>query len=383
MQTEKLYERDSELRTFEAEVLSCRPQGTHYAVVLDRTAFFPEGGGQPADQGELGGARVLDVHVAGGEILHYTDRALAVGERVRGEVDDARRREMTQQHSGEHIFSGLTHRLFGYDNVGFHIGRDAVTMDFNGPMTREDALKIERLANEVIWKNVPIEAFVPTPEELTHLEYRSKKEIDGDVRIVRIEGADCCACCGTHFARTGSIGQIKVTGIQNYKGGVRISILCGVRALAYEDAALETLREAAGLLNGKQEETAERVARLLSERDSLRHGREALALQLFELQAAKEEGPVRLVCAAAPLAQPGKAAAKLAGEDGTGLALIPQEDGGWRFALCSPVKDVRPATRVLIARFGGKGGGPADLTQGVLSGGTEWEIRAALKEAMA
>ena len=382
METRTLYEQDAELRVFEARVLSCRPRGEGYAVVLDRTAFFPEGGGQPADQGFLGEARVLDVHITGGEITHCTDKPLDEGAVVRGEVDDARRMEMTQQHSGEHIFSGLTHREFGYDNVGFHIGRDAVTMDFNGPMTREDALRIERMANEVIWRNVPIEVFVPAREELRQLEYRSKKEIDGDVRIVRIEGADCCACCGTHFARTGSIGQIKVIGIQNYKGGVRVSILCGVRALAWEDGAAETLRETAALLNGKQEETAERVARLLQERDSLRHDREMLALRLFETQAQAEKGPVRVVSAAAPMGQPGKAAAWLAGEDGTGMALSPQEDG-WRFALCSPVRDVRPATRALIGRFGGKGGGPADLTQGILCGGTEAEIRAVLTETMA
>ena len=140
---------------------------------------------------------------------------------------------MMQQHSGEHMFSGLVHGLFGYDNVGFHIGTEAVTMDFNGMLTEEDVRRVELLANQAVWRDQPVEAFVPGREALANIEYRSKKEIDGDVRIVRIEGVDTCACCGTHVHTTGAVGQIKVIGVQKYKSGVRVSILCGRRALAY------------------------------------------------------------------------------------------------------------------------------------------------------
>ena len=159
--TIRLYDQQPELLTFEATVLSCERKGEGYAVVLDRTAFFPEGGGQGADHGTLGGARVLDAHESGGEVLHLTDAPLAAGAQVEGRVDAQRRRSMSQQHSGEHIFSGLVHRLFGYDNVGFHIGSEAVTMDFSGPMTEEDVRRVELLANEAVWADLPVEAFVP------------------------------------------------------------------------------------------------------------------------------------------------------------------------------------------------------------------------------
>ncbi len=377
--TEKLYERDGALRVFTARVLACEAAPGGFAVVLDRTAFFPEGGGQPGDRGRLGGAAVKDTHVREGVVRHLTDAPLEPGREVTGEVDDAFRREMTQQHSGEHIFSGLVHGLFGYDNVGFRIGAEEVTMDFSGPMTWEDAMRVERLANEAVWADRPVEVFVPSPEELARLEYRSKKALEGPVRIVRIEGADCCACCGMHVKRTGEIGQIKVVGLMNYKGGVRVSIRCGVRALRYENAMLDAMREAARLLSAKPEELPERVRGLEAERDGLRRAREEIALRLFEAEAARETGEIRVV--QAELAQPGKAAARLASGAKAALVVCPQGEG-FRFALCSEAEDVRPATRALLSRFGGKGGGPKDLTQGVFSGGTPGEFRAALREAL-
>ena len=249
--TIRLYDQDAELMAFTATVRACERRGEGYAVVLDRTAFFPEGGGQGADHGTLGEAHVLDTHEVQGEVVHTTDAPLAVGSVVEGHVDAARRRAMMQQHSGEHIFSGIVHRLFGYDNVGFHIGTEAVTMDFNGPMTAEDIRRVELLANEAVWADIPVEAFVPPREELAQLSYRSKKAIDGDVRIVRIAGADTCACCGTHVKSTGCIGQIKVIGWQKYKSGVRVSILCGGRALDEENALMEQVRRVSVALSAK------------------------------------------------------------------------------------------------------------------------------------
>ena len=226
-----LYDKDSSILEFDAVVLSCEQKGEQYIVTLDQTAFFPEGGGQGADHGVLGGVNVLDAHEVKGEVLHLTDGQLTVGETVHGSVDAVRRLSMMQQHSGEHIFSGIVHQLFGYDNVGFHIGSEAVTMDFNGPLTDEDVLRVERMANEIVWKNIPVVTLLPSPEELANMEYRSKKALSGEVRIVTIAGADTCACCGTHVKYTGSIGQIKVLSCQKYKSGVRVSILCGMRAL--------------------------------------------------------------------------------------------------------------------------------------------------------
>ena len=382
--TIRLYDEDSSLLTFTATVTACEPRkGGGWDITLDRTAFFPEGGGQCADHGLLGGAHVLDAHESGGEVHHYTDAPLPVGERVEGRVDSARRLEMMQQHSGEHIFSGLVHKLFGYDNVGFHIGSEAVTMDFNGPLTEADARRIEVLANEAVWANLPVHTVIPPRDELESMTYRSKKAIDGDVRIVNIEGIDSCACCGTHVKTTGSIGQIKLLGVQKYKGGVRVSILCGGRALEHENAVQDQIRRASVALSAQQREVADAVERLIAERDRLRAENDALGMRIFNMLAEREQNEqARVVaCDALPAANARKAAGKLCEGAQLGLVLIPRETG-WSFALASLVRDVRPVVRALCDAFGGKGGGPQDMAQGVLASGSEADIRAKLQELL-
>lgn len=380
--TIRLYDDDAQLLRFTARVMTCEAKKDGYAVVLDRTAFFPEGGGQGADHGTLGGVRVLDCHDVGGEVVHTTDAPLAPGSEVVGEVDAQRRLDMMQQHSGEHIFSGLVHGHFGYDNVGFHIGSEAVTMDFNGPLTDEDVRMIEREANAIVWKNIPVVTLLPDAQELAQMTYRSKKALEGTVRIVTIEGADTCACCGTHVRLTGSIGQIKVLSCQKYKSGVRVSILCGRRALEEETAQQEQLRRAAVALSAKQHEAAEAVERVIAERDHLKWQNEQLGLRLFEMMAKAEEGNDARVVACDVLT-PGalrKAAGRLCTGAKYGLVLLAREDGGWSFALSSQTEDVRPATRALCEAFGGKGGGPKDMTQGVLTAGSEDQIREKLSQ---
>jgi len=379
--TIRLYDQDSELLEFDAEVVSCQEKGGRYLVTLTQTAFFPEGGGQGADHGVLGGAHVLDVHEVQGEVVHTTDAPLHAGETVHGAVDAVRRLDMMQQHSGEHIFSGMVCRLFGYDNVGFHIGSEAVTMDFNGPMTAEDVRRVERLANEIVWANVPVETLLPGKEELDAMEYRSKKALEGTVRIVNIPGADTCACCGTHVKRTGSVGQIKVLGFIKYKSGVRVSILCGRRALEEENVMLEQVRGVSSLLSCKQHEAARSVERLMAERDGLRFENERLGMQIFDMLAAQEaDRAVRVVvCDALPAGAVRKAAGKLCAGARMGMVLVPRE-GGYSFALSSETMDVRPVTRALCAAFGGKGGGPKDMTQGLLGGADAEAIRRVLEE---
>lgn len=379
--TIRLYNQDSALLDFTATVTGCAEKKGQYVVTLDRTAFFPEGGGQGADHGTLGDAQVIDCHEAGGEVEHLVDRPLTPGAQVEGHVDAVRRLDMMQQHSGEHIFSGLVCRLFGYDNVGFHIGSEAVTMDFSGPLTQADIDRVEALANEVVWRNVPVETLLLTPEEREAMHYRSKKALTGEVRIVNIPGADTCACCGTHVKQTGSIGQIKVLGFAKYKSGVRVSILCGRRALAEENALLHQVKESGATLSCKQHEVAEAVQHLLAERDWLRFENEQLGMRLFDMMAAAEApNAVRMVvCDAIPAGAVRKAAGRLCQGARLGLVLVPRE-AGYSFALSSETEDVRPMTRALCAAFGGKGGGPKDMTQGVLAGGAPEAIRAALRE---
>jgi len=365
--TIRLYNQDSTLLAFSAVVTGCEEKKGQFFVTLDRTAFFPEGGGQGADHGVLGGVRVLDVHEVSGEVVHTTDAPLAVGAQVEGQVDAVRRLDMMQQHSGEHIFSGLVCSLFGYDNVGFHIGSEAVTMDFNGPLTEEDIRRVERLANEIVWQNVPVETLLPGKEELEAMHYRSKKALEGEVRIVRIPGADICACCGTHVKRTGSVGQIKVLGFMKYKSGVRVSILCGRRALEEETVLLDQVKGISNLLSCKQLEAADSVRRLMDERDQLRYANEQLGMRLFDMLAEQEkQRDVRVVvCDALPAGAVRKAAGKLCMGARLGLVLVPRKEG-YSFALSSQTEDVRPMTKALCSAFGGKGGGPKDMTQGLL-----------------
>jgi len=325
---------------------------------------------------------VVDCHEHGGEVEHTTDGPLEVGAVVEGHVDAVRRLDMMQQHSGEHIFSGLVCQLFGYDNVGFHIGSEAVTMDFNGLLTEADVRRVEQLANEIVWKNVPVNTLLPNKEELEAMHYRSKKALEGTVRIVNIPGADTCACCGTHVKQTGAVGQIKVMGWQKYKSGVRVSILCGRRALAEESLLLEQAKNASVALSCKTQELAAAVERVIAERDQLRYHNEQLGLRIFDMLAAQEEAhDVRVVlCDALPASAVRKAAGKLCAGARFALVLVPREDG-YSFAMSSETEDVRPATKALCQRFGGKGGGPKDMTQGVLTGGAIEEIRKTMEEA--
>lgn len=228
--TAKLYETDPYVQTFTATVLVCTPAGEQFAVQLDRTAFYPEGGGQPCDTGALGTALVTDVQEHGGVITHTVSAALPVGQTVEGRIDWARRRDHMEQHTGEHILSGTLHRLFGAENVGFHIGSPAVRMDMSVPLTAGQLAEAETQANAVIRADAPVRCWYPAPEDLAKLTYRSKKEIDGAVRLVDAGGADLCACCGTHVSTTGQVGAIKILSAQSYKGGTRLAVVCGERA---------------------------------------------------------------------------------------------------------------------------------------------------------
>ena len=233
METEKLYYADPFLTDFTATVLDCQPGKNGYLVTLDRTAFYPEGGGQPADHGVLDGAVVMDVHEKNSVILHNVDRAVEIGKTVTGTIDWGRRFDHMQQHSGEHICSGLICERFHCDNVGFHMGADIVTIDFNADISWEELLEIEAKANQYLYENHPIDIQFHRGAELEAIDYRSKKALEGDVRIVAFPGADCCACCGTHVLRSGQVGLVKFLSVQKFREGVRIELLCGKRALEY------------------------------------------------------------------------------------------------------------------------------------------------------
>ena len=264
MKTEELYYQDTHRTEFDASVLSCVPDEKNkvFLAVLDRTAFFPEQGGQKSDLGILGGARVLDVRIRDGVITHVLDSPLREGAAVTGNVDWNRRFDFMQQHTGEHMFSGLVHARFGYDNVGFRLSEGLTQLDFSGPVPAEALAEIEEEVNEAVWKDLPVITGYPEPEVLKNLEYRSKLDLTEGVRIVEIPGIDRCACCAPHVDSTGQVGLLKIISAMNYKGGTRLYIVCGKRALKDYGKLKESVQGISVLLSAKQEEVFDAVSAL-------------------------------------------------------------------------------------------------------------------------
>ena len=260
--TEKLYEKDAYIKEFTARVLDCKPCERGFAVTLDKTAFFPEGGGQAGDKGIIDDVNVFDTRIENGVIYHYTDKPLNVGATITGKIDFDRRFGFMQNHTGEHIVSGIAHKLYGVNNVGFHLGEDIVTLDFDRELTREQLDEIERLANSKVWQNLPVTAYYPIDEELNNTDYRSKKEIDGAVRLVEIKDTDICACCAPHVKSTGEIGLIKLLDTERMRGGIRIALKCGAFALDDYQLKYENISQISALLSAKQENAAEVVKKL-------------------------------------------------------------------------------------------------------------------------
>ena len=252
----ELFYREPYTKEFDAQVIRCIKVDAHYETVLSDTAFYPEGGGQPADTGTIDGIAVYDVRRKEDGIVHCTEKEIACGQTVHGVIDWQKRFDHMQSHTGEHLVSGLVHRRYGFDNVGFHMG-ETIQIDFDGMLTFEQLREIENEANAIIWKNEPIVITYPSKEELTQLDYRSKKELTGKVRIVSIPDGDVCACCGTHTAKTGEIGLIRILSCEKHKNGVRVQMLAGRNALVYDQKVYDQDHIISGLLSAKILETSE------------------------------------------------------------------------------------------------------------------------------
>ncbi len=365
--TEKLYYQDAYATKFTAKVLECTEREKHWTVILDRTLFYPEGGGQPADIGILGGVRVLDVHERGEDIAHTTDQPLPIGAEVEGEIDWERRFDLMQNHSGEHILSGVICGKYGCDNVGFHMGKDSITIDLNTKIPAEDLPWLEEKANEAIWKNTPVGIRYPAAEELARLEYRSKKELTGQVRIVNVGEYDCCACCGTHVKLAGEIGQIKIIGVQNYKGGTRLELLCGKRALRDFRRKNDVVTETGRMLSIPVEKVDDAVKNLLAERDALVQSLNRLKWSYFALKAEQMPAETENILffgedwSSKDLTH----FADLLLKRGAKRAVVFSKAGeGYAFVLLSAEKDARAYAVAMKERFGCKGGGKPDAVQG-------------------
>lgn len=377
MDTVKLYYENAYTQDFTAVVQSCEAVKNGFAVTLDRTAFYPEGGGQPADHGTLGEARVLDVHEKDGVVTHLCDRALSVGAEVGGRIDWARRFDHMQQHSGEHIISGLLCSTFHCDNVGFHMGADVVTIDYNAPITWEQALEVEQRANAYIWADHPIRIWYPSAEELAALPYRSKKELTGAVRITEFPSADRCACCGTHVTSSAQVGLLKLLSCQKFRDGVRLELLCGQRALDCLAAGWEQARQIGQALSVKPQSAFAAVSRLQEELLSLKEKAARLEEADFAHIAAQYRGAGSVLHIAEPLDGDGArrlcdAIAKAAGGR---CAVFAGQDGDYRYAVIESGGDLRQFIKDMNTALHGRGGGRDGFAQGSAACTAE-EVRA-------
>ena len=367
METEKLFYKDPFLTEFTATVLDCQPGKNGYIVTLDRTAFYPEGGGQPADHGTLDGIAVTDVHEKSGVVLHNVEAAVEIGKTVVGSIDWARRFDHMQQHSGEHICSGLICERFHCDNVGFHMGADIVTIDFNADISWEALLEIEAAANQYIYEDHPIDIQLHRGAELEAIDYRSKKPLEGDVRIVTFPGADCCACCGTHVLRSGQVGLVKFLSVQKFREGVRIELLCGKRALDYLSRTWAQARDIGQSLSVKPVDAGAAVERLKGELAETKARCAALEEAVFAADAREYAGKgdallFRPAMKPDSVRRLADAVSKTCG----GLAAVfAGENGYFHYALGrADGTDISALVKTMNAALHGRGGGRNGFAQG-------------------
>ncbi len=366
MQTRKLYYEDAYTKVFEAKVRACEKVKNGWAVELAATAFFPEEGGQEADKGTLDDVQVLDVHEAGGIITHLTDGPLPVGKTVLGQIDWPDRFRKMQTHTGEHIVSGLIHKKYGYDNVGFHLGDGGCTVDVSGELTREQLDDIEREANEAVWQDLPVTARFPLAFELAKMDYRSKLDLERDVRIVTVEGVDMCACCAPHVSSTGQIGLIKLLDFMRHRGGVRIWMKAGSDALEDYRARYGASLAISGLLNTPQPDIAAGTEKLLAQRDELKRELAGLRRQMAESQAAALEPTEGNILLFAQTDEDGMRVLANEGMEKCGgiCAVFSGEDGAYRFVMGSKTTDLRAFIREHGPALNARGGGQSQMISG-------------------
>ena len=367
METRKLYYVDCHLCRFSAKVLQCEETEKGFAVILDQTAFYPEGGGQAADTGTLGNVRVLDTREQGEAIVHFCNGPLAAGETVEGQIDYAARFDRMQQHTGEHIVSGLIHARYGYHNTGFHMGTESTTIDFDGVIPAEDLPELEAAANAAVWQDLAVRCWVPTPEELETVVYRTKRALPWPVRIVEVPGFDTCACCGTHTARTGEVGLVKLFSAIPFRSGTRMEMACGKRALAILNTAYEQNKLVSQAFSAKIQETGEAARKM----------NELLAAQKYRIT-----GLERMIFAAIAAGYAGagdvlhfeegldnnavrELADTIAETCGGTAAVFSGEDGnGYAFCLVTRNGDLRQLGRDMTKALSGRGGGKPNCQQG-------------------
>ena len=380
METRKLYYEDCHLRKFSATVVGCTKTDNGWEIALDATAFYPEGGGEAADSGILGGVNVLDVQEKDGQIFHLCDGPLEISQTVTGEIDWDKRFDLMQQHTGEHIISGLLYDKFGYMNTGFHVGTDKMEVDFDGPVSWADLMEIERKANEAVWANIPLECWIPSPEELPNIFYRTKRELPWPVRIVRVPGYDSCACCGIHVKHTGEVGLIKILSCTALRGGVRLEMVCGGRAYGHIATIFEENRKVSQAFSAPMHATGEAAQRM----NEVLAAEKSRAVGLQNRILASVAGSY-VNCGDVLHFEPGldgnalrNLADQIAGVCGGRAAVFSGEDGNYTYCLAHRDGDLRELNRAMTTALNGRGGGKPQFQQGSVQA-TKSQIEAFFK----
>ena len=369
METRQLYYENSLLQSFAATVLSCEKEDGGYSVVLDATAFYPGGGGQACDTGMLDDVRVRKVYEQGAQIIHLCDGPLTSGKTVTGTIDWNARFSRMQQHTGEHIVSGLIHKHFGCHNVGFHMGAELVTVDFDGMLTMEQLLQIEQEANDLIWQDVPVRCWYPQESELPRIPYRSKRQLPWPVRIVQIPGGDTCACCGTHVANTGQIGLVKIFSCVKFHQGVRVEMACGALALDLLGKAYEQNRLVSQVFSAKILATGEAAQKMNEALAAEKYRATGLEKRLFAAIARQYAGAGDTLHFESDLlpASVRLLAEQIAQVCGGTAAVFSGSDGKYDVCLADVAKDIKALGMAMNQALCGRGGGKGGFFQGSVS----------------
>ena len=375
MMTDRLYYKDAYLKEFDSRVTSCTEKNGSFYAVFERSAFYPEGGGQPCDTGRiitLSGEEILveDVQEEDGNVVHRLSGPVSCDEMIHGEIDWERRFDHMQQHSGEHIVSGLICSEFSCDNIGFHMGAAFITIDYNAKITMEQAEKIEAKANSYIWQDHQFVSFWPSEEELKKLEYRSKKELSGAVRIASFPGADTCACCGTHVSSSAQVGLVKIVSAKSFHDGTRLELYCGKRAFDYLSEGCMANRQVAAFLSTKEEKTPGIVKKHLIEYTELNRTLAEFQSHYFAYLAESADTAQDLIIISRWLsAEQGRELADIISEKSSCLVAVftQTQKNTWRYAVMNKGGDTGDFVRDINARFSGKGGGRGGFAQGMLT----------------
>ena len=368
MKTVKLYDTDSYVKEFTAKVISCEVDGNLWLTVLDRTAFFPEAGGQESDKGFINDIPVDDVQIKDSVIYHRMLQPVEAGSEVQCRLDWNRRFFNMQNHTGEHVFSGIAHKMFGCENVGFHLGSEEVTVDFDIELDEVQIDAIEFMANRAVYNNLPVTVEYPDSDKLSTLEYRSKLELTEDVRIVTIKDIDVCACCAPHVASTGEIGLIKVMSFMRHRGGVRIFMKCGEYAVKDAISKQKNLSKIAVALCAKPNETAATFEKFYNDHNELKQKFSMLKKELSQLKAKNiedtdgnivlfEDGADMNSLRAIVLDGMKHAGGVCAGFSG-------DDEKGYTYVIASQSVALRAKSKEINTSLNGKGGGSDEMIQG-------------------